>query len=129
MVVVPRKIESMPKNAEVTAWMKSLDHPLKDTILHLRKVILAADKRIGECIKWKSPTFTYKGNIASINPRSKKKVSLMFHRGADIPGKHPKLVGGGGTVKYMYFVDSGDVDAQHKAIDRVLAAWCKLKDA
>ena len=55
----------------------------------VRKVILAADERVDECIKWKSPTFTFNGNIASINPRAKKHISLMFHQGAKIPGTYP----------------------------------------
>ncbi len=46
--------------------MKASNHPLKDVIQAVRDIILAADKRVGECIKWKSPTFTYNGNIASI---------------------------------------------------------------
>jgi hypothetical protein len=45
-----------------------------------RKLILDADSRVIESIKWKTPTFAYQGNIVSFNP-SKKFVSLMFHRG------------------------------------------------
>ena len=119
----------MPKSAEVTQWLKNFDHPLKDAIDRVREIVLGSDKRVGECIKWKSPTFTYQGNIASINPNTKKKVSLMFHQGGKIPGKHPQLVGGGGTVKYMYFADLEDVDAQRSAIESVIAAWCDMKTA
>jgi hypothetical protein len=43
-----------------------------------RKLILEADLRVTESIKWKTPTFSYNGNIVSFNP-SKKFVSLMFH--------------------------------------------------
>ena len=76
----------------------------------------------------KSPTFTYRGNIASINPKTKKKVSLMFHQGAAIPGSHPCLVGGGGTVKYMYFADAAEVEDQRSALASVVRAWCEMKD-
>jgi hypothetical protein len=117
----------MGKNDEVEEWLRNIDHPLKDAILKVRQIILGADKRVSECIKWKSPTFTYEGNIASINPKSKKKVSLMFHQGEKIPGKHPALVGGGGTVKYMYFADAKDVAAQRRALEAVIRAWCKMK--
>lgn len=51
----------------------------------------------------------------------------MFHRGAEIPGKHPRLVGGGGTVKYMYLADVPDVDAQRSAIEAVIRAWCEMR--
>ena len=117
----------MGKSPEVDEWLKSSDHPLIGAIRRVREIVLRADKRVEECIKWKSPTFTFRGNIASINPNTKKKVSLMFHRGADIPGRHPDLVGGGGTVKYMYFADRNDVDAHRTGIEAVVRAWCDLK--
>ena len=66
-----------------------------DVLLCMREAILASDARIEEAIKWKSPTFVYKGNIASFNPRAKKHASLMFHTGASIPGEFPHLEGTG----------------------------------
>jgi uncharacterized protein DUF1801 len=76
----------------------------------------------------KSPTFVYKGNIASIDPRSKKRLSLMFHHGASLPGKHPRLEGGGGTVRYMRFADLDDVEVQRPDLEAAVQAWCRLKD-
>ena len=57
------------KNNEVDQWFAGYDNPQKDVLLYVREVILSCDSRIEECIKWQSPTFTYKGNIASFNPR------------------------------------------------------------
>ena len=54
-------------------------------MLAVRDVLLEADPRVDECIKWQAPTFTYQGNIASFFPRAKKHVSLMFHHGAALP--------------------------------------------
>ena len=79
----------MARNPEVDAFVSSLDHPLEPGIQAVRDVVLGVDPRITETIKWKSPTFMFEGNIASIEPRSKKHVSLMFHQGAKLPGKHP----------------------------------------
>ena len=42
---------------------------------------------ISETIKWKAPTFMFRGNIASFYPRSTKHVSLMFHTGAVLPDR------------------------------------------
>ena len=119
----------MAKNSEVEKWLESLDHPLKEAILLLRGIVLRADRRIGECIKWQSPTFTLQGNIASINPKSKSKISLMFHKGASIPGKHPRLTGGGGTVKFMYFEDARDVKDSRREIEAVFKACCAMPGA
>jgi hypothetical protein len=84
----------MNRNPEVDQWFDQADHPLDATMRHARDVILRADGRVTESIKWKTPTFAYHGNIASFNP-SKHVLSIMFHRGAEIPGEHPRLEGGG----------------------------------
>jgi hypothetical protein len=112
---------------EVDEWFAGLDHPLKDAMLQVRKVILSADRRMTETIKWKSPTFMLEGNMASINPRSKKNVQLMFHTGAKLPGKHPRLEGGGETARYMSFSDAADVKAKKRDLEAAVRAWIKLK--
>ena len=85
----------MPKRKEVDDWFATYEGPMKAAMLRVREIILGADGRVDECIKWQTPTFTCEGNLASFNPRSKKAVSLLFHTGASIPGTHPRLVGGG----------------------------------
>ena len=119
----------MAKSPEVDAWFGHLDHPLKAEMLEVRRIILKTDKRIGETIKWKSPTFVFEGNMASIDPRAKKHVNLMFHLGASLPGKHPELEGGGGTVRYMRFADSADVKKKRADVEAAVQAWCSLKES
>lgn len=115
----------MPRSAEVDAWFEGLDHPLKDAMLRVRQIILGSDRRITETIKWKSPTFVFNGNIASIDPRTKKQVNLMFHQGAGLPGKHPRLEGGGATVRYMRFADLADVKAKRGDLEAAIRAACE----
>jgi hypothetical protein len=118
----------VPKSAEVDAWFRDLDHPLKDAMLQVRRIILGTDRRLSETIKWKSPTFVFEGNMASIDPRSKKHVQLMFHQGAALPGKHPHLEGGGGTVRYMRFSNIEEVKAKRPDLEAAVRAWCELKE-
>jgi hypothetical protein len=115
------------KNPEVEAWFRELDHPLKSAMLRVRTIVLGTDKRVTEAIKWKSPTFMYEGNIASIDPRSKKHVQLMFHQGASLPGRHPRLEGGGGTVRYLRFTDIDDVKKKKPDLEAAIRAWVTLK--
>jgi len=114
----------MNKNPEVDAWFAKLDHPLRDAMMRARDVILAADDRVTECIKWSTPTFQYEGNIASFQPRAKKFVSLMFHRGSEIPGNHPQLEGDAALARVMRFADSADVDRKTSDLTAVIKAWC-----
>jgi hypothetical protein len=117
----------MGRDPEVDAWFETLEHPLKSVMLEVRRAILAADKRIDECIKWKSPTFTFEGNMASIDPKAKAHVQLMFHQGAKLPGSHPALEGGGGTVRYLRFRDKADVRAKRADLRSAVAAWIRLR--
>lgn len=94
--------------------------------MRVREVILS-DERMSETIKWKSPTFTYKGNMASFNPRTKAHVSLMFHTGASIPGDFELLEGGGDTARYAKFGDVEDVDAKAAELRQVVNAWCESR--
>ena len=113
---------------EVDQWMVKYDNPMKPVVQRVREILLAADKRMEEVIKWKSPTFVYKGNLASFNPRSKKHASLMFHTGASIPGKFPHLEGGGDTARYMTFTSLKDAEARKKELTDIVKAWINMKD-
>lgn len=117
----------MSNDSEVDGWFAGLDHPLGELMAEVRRVILATDDRVAECIKWKSPTFTFNGNIASINPRAKKHISLMFHQGAKIPGDYPALEGGGDTARYMKFESSEDLAAKTDALKAVVNGWIEWK--
>ena len=99
---------------------------MKDVVLAVREMVLE-DEWITETIKWKSPTFVYEGNMASFNPRSKKHASLMFHPGASILGDHPRLTGGGETVRSMTFADLAEVTAAADDLRAVVDAWCESR--
>jgi hypothetical protein len=108
---------------EVDDWFAERQHPLTDAIQLARKLILEADPRVTESIKWKTPTFSYNGNIVSFNP-SKKFVSLMFHRGAEIEGNFPHLEGDGRLVRVMRFADVSEVEATGDELQAAIRAWC-----
>ena len=114
--------------AEVDAWFAEYQHPLIETMQLARKIMLESSSELEECVKWKSPTFTYKGNLASFNPRTKKHVSLMFHTGAKISGDFPSLEGSGETARYMKFHSVEEVEACRNELGRIVRAWVTLQD-
>ena len=118
----------MPKSAEVEAWFSRYDNPMKPVVLRIRELVLAADERMGECIKWQAPTFTYEGNLASFYPKSRNHASLMFHVGAQIPGSHPRLEGSGDTSRVMKLASVAEVNAAKADITKLVRAWCAWKD-
>jgi Domain of unknown function (DU1801) len=78
------------RDPAVDQWLDAADGPVAAMMRRARDIILGADSRVTESIKWTTPTFAFQGNIASFNP-SKHLLSIMFHRGAEIPGAHPHL--------------------------------------
>ena len=114
---------------EVDAWFKAYDNPMKPVVQRLREIVLNADRRIDECIKWQAPTFIYKGNLASFYPKSKQHASLMFHLGARIPGSHPRLEGSGDTSRVLKIGSVEEAETARAEIVRLVAAWCDWRDA
>jgi hypothetical protein len=113
----------MPANPDVDAWFAKYDHPPKDAMLRVREIILE-EPQMNESMKWKTPTFSYRGNLASFNPRSKAHVSLLFHTGWSIPGDHPRLQGGGDVARYISLADQAEVEDAADDLRRIVAAWC-----
>ena len=118
----------MPRQPAVDAWFAGYDNPMKAVVLRVREIILDADARIDECVKWSAPTFTYKGNLASFFPKSKQHASLMFHLGAQIPGHHPRLEGGGDVGRMLKVGNIAEANAARGDIERLVRAWCDWRD-
>jgi hypothetical protein len=116
-------------NPEVDAWFDRYDNPIKPAVQRTREILLDADPRLDETIKWSTPTFTYRGNLVSFQPRAKKFVSLLFHTGASIPGDHPLLEGGGDTARDARLDDLDAVDRTRRQLEAIVRAWCDARDA
>jgi hypothetical protein len=119
---------SVNRNPDVDRWFEEADHPLDATMRRAREIILAADARVTESIKWKTPTFAFRGNIASFNP-SKNLISIMFHRGSEIPGHHPRLEGDGKLVRTMRFAGVDELEAGRADLEAAVRAWCDWRAA
>jgi hypothetical protein len=61
-------------------------------------------------------------------PRGVEKlVSVRFHRGAEIPGDHPRLEGDAALVRTMRFSDLQELDAGRAELEAAIRAWCDWK--
>lgn len=110
--------------SEVDAWFQAYDGPQKANMMAVRSILLGADARLTECVKWQAPTFVFNGNMASFNPRATKAVSLMFHHGATIPGDHPLLKGDGAQARSISLASAEAVQAAASELAAVVRAWC-----
>lgn len=111
----------------VDAWFDAYDNPQKELVRAVRRVMLDADPRVSETIKWKAPTFMYRGNIASFYPRSTKHVALMFHSGASLPDPSGILEGEGDTSRVVRILDHDDLTAKADALRALVVAWIAVR--
>lgn len=75
---------SRPRPESVDVFLDALDHPFKAEILALRQIILAADARIAEGIKWNAPSFRTSEYFATFHLRAKDGVQIILHLGAKV---------------------------------------------
>jgi hypothetical protein len=118
----------MPRQPEVDAWFERYENPMRPVVQRVREIVLGADARIDECIKWQAPTFTYRGNLASFYPKSKGHASLMFHQGALIPGEHPRLEGSGDTSRVLKVATVEEAEAARPDLEALVRAWIAWRD-
>lgn len=119
----------MNHNPKVDEFLASKGHPLTAEIQRVREIIMQADDRMEETIKWSAPTFMYKGNMASFFMNSKKQVSLMFHKGAILPNAQGLLQGDAKEGRTAKFKDLEDIEAQKDALESVVKEWIEVQDA
>ncbi|MDQ6879271.1 MAG: DUF1801 domain-containing protein [Candidatus Dormibacteraeota bacterium] len=120
----------MKTSPEVEGWFAEKKPPAEATIRRVREVILSADRRMTEFIKYGTLTFAYDGDFATfVQVSDKKQASLMFNRGARIPGKFPHLEGSGPSARFMRFADPAEAKARAGELGKIVVAWCSLTPA
>ena len=74
--------EDSRTDPDVLAFLEALEHPLKDEVAAIRRLLLDADPSIHEAIKWNAPSFRTTDFFATFHLRAKDAVQLVFHMGA-----------------------------------------------
>jgi hypothetical protein len=109
-------------------WIRDSRNPQKHLIAAVRNVILAADPRIAEEIRWKAPTFSYRGVLATFFPHATSYACLLFHDGDSIPGTYPSLLPESTHGRTMRFRDLADLEKKRAELVRLVRAWCEMQD-
>jgi hypothetical protein len=119
----------MKYNDKVVMYLEQLDNPHKPLWLEIRDTILAVDPKMEEEIKWGAPTFTYKGNLATFNPRAKKFVTLTFHTGALINDPEGVLEGDSKEARVFRVATDEEFKNKKSGLEKVVKSWIALKDS
>jgi len=115
---------------EVERWFAEKKPPTEAIMRAVREIILGADRRMTEYIKYGNLGFGYDGDFATfVQASDKKQASLIFNRGARIPGKFPHLEGSHPSARFMRFATPAEAKARAGELGKIVAAWGSLTPA
>lgn len=118
----------MKHTKKVDEFIAKLEHPLKAELEAVRSIIVNANPKIEEDVKWGGPSFFYKEDLATFNPRIKNYVALIFHKGALINVKSDFLEEATKGKVYAKFYSMDQVIANKELIEKMVNAWVELMD-
>lgn len=116
----------------VTNFMAQLNHPRKDEIETLRTIILGADSRIAESIKWNAPSFFTSEHFATFRLQPHNMVQIVFHIGAKVKSNSSEIHidAPAGLLTWITkdrctitFTDMDDVKAKATVLEDVVRQW------
>jgi hypothetical protein len=114
--------------AQVDEFMDQLDHPLKAEVEMVRKIIKDVNPEIVEQIKWKAPSFSYKGEyLVTFNLWERKRIHLVFHNPMIARVKSKLLEGDDDERRMAYFTDQDDIRLKTPALQKALQDLIKLQ--
>lgn len=125
---MPKAHTPTNQTEQVDAFMAALDHPFKAEVQAVRDIIKQTHPGITEEVKWKAPSFSYKGYMATFNLWATQHVHLVFHNGAILSNSSGLLEGDYVDRRMVYFTSMDDVAAKRLALENAIQEWVKLMD-
>ncbi|MEA5428183.1 DUF1801 domain-containing protein [Arcicella lustrica] len=135
------KKPKLSEEEQVTEYFEALNHPLKNVVQALRKIVLSADEEIAEQIKWNSPSFYYTGAMKPFDPKEYKRdivvfnlykndcVLLVFPTGATINDTSGFLEGKFTDArKIAKFMTLEEANNKEMALKKVIKTWLNQVD-
>ena len=123
-------------NTEVTVLLDANKHPLRMEIDALREIILSADKRIEEGVKWNAASFRISEWFATLNgPKQVKEAMIILHAGARAKGTDMKagMTDPTGLITWLgahrgmiTFASSKDIEMKQEELISVIRTWIEL---
>jgi hypothetical protein len=98
----------MKTSPEVERWFAEKEPPTEATMRRVREIILGADRRMTEYVKYGNLGFGYDGDFATFVQASE--------------GSHP-------SARFMRFADPAEAKARAAELNKIVAAWGALPPA
>ncbi len=127
----PKKKKGSPvsRTDKVDEFLENLSHPLKAEMEAVRSIIKGVNKDINEEIKWKAPSFNYKGEyLVTFNLWEEERIHLVFHNPQISKVKSKLLEGDYKDRRMVYFADMKDIKAKKSLLEKALKELMKLQE-
>ncbi len=122
-----KKGSPVSRTDQVEEFLRELSHPLKAEVEAVRTIIKSVNKDINEEIKWKAPSFNYKGEyLVTFNLWETKRIFLVFHNPLIPQVKSKILEGDYKDRRKAYFTDMQDIRAKKPLLEKALKDLIKL---
>lgn len=123
-----KKGSPVSRTDKVDEFLRELNHPLTVEIEAVRSIIKSVNKDIAEEVKWKAPSFNYKGEyLVTFNLWETKRIHLVFHNPKISKVKSSILEGDYADRRMAYFADMKDIKAKRALLVKVLKDLIKLQ--
>jgi len=126
----PKKKKGSPvsRTDKVDEFLENLSHPLKAEVEAVRSIIKGVNKDINEEIKWKAPSFNYKGEyLVTFNLWEEESIHLVFHNPQISKVKSKLLEGDYKDRRMAYFSDMKDIKTKKTVLEKALKDLIKLQ--
>ena len=122
-----KKGSPVSRTDKVDAFLRELNHPLTAEVEAVRSIIKGVNKDIAEEVKWKAPSFNYKGEyLVTFNLWETERIHLVFHN-TQISKVRSKLLEGNYENRRMaYFADMKDIKAKRSLLEKALKDLIQL---
>lgn len=116
-----KKGSPVSRTDKVEEFLLELSHPLKAEVEAVRSIIKGVDIDIAEEVKWKAPSFNYKGEyLVTFNLRETKRIHLVFHNPHISRVRSDLLEGNYVDRRMMYLADMKDIKAKKAELEKIL---------
>jgi len=122
-----KKGSPVSRTDKVDEFLENLSHPLKAEVEAIRSIIKGVNKDINEEVKWKAPSFNYKGEyLVTFNLWETERIHLVFHNPQISKVKSKLLEGDYKDRRMAYFADMKDIKAKKSLLEKALKDLIKL---
>lgn len=119
--------ERMRKAGQVDDYMEKLEHPFKQEVERLRSIILNANPKLQERVKWNSPSFYFVKDLAAFNLRASGYVQIIFiFYDGNMIEDSSLLQGSWKDRREARFYSMDDIEAKQPALEQFVNNWIKL---